>query len=95
MRFARELLAALQEEGAPLPQALPELPELAEPLSERELEVLSLIAEGLSNPEVAERLYLSTNTVRVHTSNIYAKLGVHGRMAAVSKAQALRLLPLP
>jgi LuxR family maltose regulon positive regulatory protein len=95
MRFAQELLAALQEEGAPLPPALPELPELVEPLSKRELEVLALIAEGLSNPEVAERLYLSPNTVRVHTSNIYAKLGVHGRMAAVSKAQALRLLPLP
>jgi LuxR family maltose regulon positive regulatory protein len=66
---------------------------LIEPLSERELEVLQLIAEGLSNPEIASRLYLSLNTVKVHSRNIYGKLGVHNRTQAVAKARALGVLP--
>jgi LuxR family maltose regulon positive regulatory protein len=65
---------------------------LVEPLSERELEVLQLIAEGLSNPEIAARLYLSVNTLRAHTTNIYQKLDVHSRMQAVTRARELGLL---
>ena len=64
-----------------------------EPLSERELEVLQLISEGLTNQEIAARLFLSLNTVKVHTRNIYGKLGVHHRMGAVARAKALRILP--
>lgn len=67
--------------------------DLVEPLSERELEIVQKIAEGLTNPEIAERLYLSLNTVKVHTRNIYGKLGVHNRTQAVAKARELRLLP--
>ncbi len=67
--------------------------DLIEPLSERELEILQKIAEGLTNPEIAERLYLSLNTVKVHTRNIYGKLGVHNRTQAVAKARELGLLP--
>ncbi|NIV31234.1 MAG: hypothetical protein GWN58_17590, partial [Anaerolineae bacterium] len=48
--------------------------ELVEPLSERELEVLQLIAEGLTNREIASRLFLSLHTVKAHTRNIYGKL---------------------
>jgi LuxR family maltose regulon positive regulatory protein len=66
--------------------------ELVEPLSERELEVLQLIAEGLTNPEIAARLYLSLNTVKVHTRNIYGKLGVSNRTQAVARARALGIL---
>jgi LuxR family maltose regulon positive regulatory protein len=65
---------------------------LIEPLSEREIEVLQLIAEGLTNREIANRLYLSLNTVKVHTRNIYGKLGVNHRTKAVAQAQRLGLL---
>jgi LuxR family maltose regulon positive regulatory protein len=66
--------------------------EWIEPLSERELEVLQLIAEGLSRQEVAESLFLSLNTVKTHTRNIYSKLGVNNQMQAVGKARGLGLL---
>jgi LuxR family maltose regulon positive regulatory protein len=65
---------------------------LIEPLSDRELEVLNLMAEGLSNPNIARRLYLSTNTLKAHAQNIYTKLDVHSRMEAVNKARDLNLL---
>ncbi|MEJ2559207.1 MAG: response regulator transcription factor, partial [Anaerolineae bacterium] len=63
------------------------------PLSERELEVLQLIAEGLTNPEIASRLFLSLHTVKAHARNIYGKLGVHNRTGAVTRARALGVLP--
>ncbi len=66
--------------------------ELIETLSERELEVLELIAAGLTNPEIAARLYLSLNTVKVHARNIYGKLGVNNRTQAGSRARALGIL---
>jgi LuxR family maltose regulon positive regulatory protein len=67
-------------------------PVLIEPLSERELEVLGLIAQGLTNREVAARLFLTLNTVKVHTRNIYGKLDVHSRTEAVARARNLGLL---
>ena len=65
---------------------------LVEPLSERELEVLHLIAAGQKNQEVADALVISLNTVRYHTKNLYGKLGVHKRTQAVAKARALGVL---
>jgi len=67
--------------------------DLVEPLSERELEVLQLVAEGLTNREIAARLFLSPNTVKAHTRNLYGKLGVHSRTHAVARARALGILP--
>jgi LuxR family maltose regulon positive regulatory protein len=69
-----------------------EVSEIVESLSERELEVLELIAEGLTNQEVATRLYLSLHTIKVHARNIYAKLGVKNRTQAVAKGKALGIL---
>jgi LuxR family maltose regulon positive regulatory protein len=63
-----------------------------EPLSGRELEVLQLIAEGLSRQEIASQLVLSLNTVKTHARNIYSKLGVNNQMQAVGKARGLGLL---
>lgn len=65
---------------------------LAEPLSERELEVLHLMATGLSNQEIAQRLYISLNTVRTHTKNINTKLNVHSRTQAAARAKELGIL---
>lgn len=68
-------------------------PVLIRSLSERELEVLQLIAEGLSNREIAQGLYLSLNTVKGHTRKIYSKLGVKSRTQAVAKAREEGILP--
>jgi LuxR family transcriptional regulator, maltose regulon positive regulatory protein len=65
---------------------------LAEPLTAREREVLHLIAEGLSNQELAARLHLSPQTVKVHTRNIYSKLGVASRTQAVARGRELGVL---
>jgi LuxR family transcriptional regulator, maltose regulon positive regulatory protein len=64
---------------------------LAEPLSARELDVLQLLGTDLDGPDIARRLFVSLNTVRTHTKNIYAKLGVNNRRAAVRRAQELGL----
>ena len=68
--------------------------QLIERLSEREIEVLQLIAGGFSNQEIANKLYLSLNTVKVHTRNIYGKLCVNNRTSAVTKAQALGIISI-
>ena len=65
---------------------------LVEPLSEREIEVLQLIAEGLTNQEISSRFFISMNTVKAHTRNIYAKFSVKSRTQAVAKARTLGLL---
>jgi LuxR family transcriptional regulator, maltose regulon positive regulatory protein len=61
-------------------------------LSERELEVLRLVAAGLSNPQIAEQLFLSVGTVKRHVYNIYGKLEVTGRVEAITRARELKLL---
>jgi LuxR family maltose regulon positive regulatory protein len=87
--YARRLLAAATgtEPGAPARQAL------VDPLSERELDVLRLLGTELGGPAIARELTVSLNTMRTHTKNIYAKLGVTNRRAAVRRAADLSLLP--
>ena len=62
-------------------------------LSARELEVLQLIAEGLSNQEIAARLFVSLNTIKTHSSRIFEKLDVKRRTQAIEKAKRLNLIP--
>ena len=70
---------------------LPQQP-LLDPLSERELDVLSLLARGASNQEIAQELEVALNTVKHHMSNILSKLGASNRTQAVVEARALGLL---
>jgi LuxR family maltose regulon positive regulatory protein len=88
--FVSRLLAATAAADAALP--MPPAQALVEPLSERELEILRLIAAGRSNPEIAELLYLSLNTVKWHAKNLYSKLNVGSRIEAVARGQELKLL---
>jgi LuxR family maltose regulon positive regulatory protein len=93
--YVRKLLAAFpgtKPEKAAVNQTKTSDVDWIEPLSDRELEVLQLIASGLSRPEIAEKLFLSTNTVKTHARNIYSKLGVNNQMQAVGKARGLGLL---
>lgn len=89
--YAGLLLAVFPEvdSGQPMHPSV----EIVEPLSAREVEVLEHIAEGLSNKEIAVKLHISLNTVKVHCSNIYGKLGVKSRTQAVAKAKTVGILP--
>ena len=94
--YVRRLLAAFPVDEpmrVDLKRTEADQSELVEPLSERELEVLQLIAEGLTNQEIATRLFLSLNTVKTHTRNIYGKLNVHRRTQAIARSKELGLLP--
>jgi len=62
-------------------------------LSKRELEVLQLMAEGLSNLQIAERLFISLNTIKTHSSKIFEKLEVQRRTQAVEMARKLKIIP--
>lgn len=93
LEYCGRLLAAFPEAVPGRSSSKMQAEELMEPLSERELEVLHLIAEGLSNMEIAQRLYLSINTVKGHTRNIYGKLQVNSRTQAVARARTLAILP--
>lgn len=86
--YVGRLLGA-SSEGAP---RSPVSQALVDPLSERELDVLRLLASDLSGPEIARELMVSLNTMRTHTKSIYAKLGVSNRRAAVRCAGDLHLL---
>jgi len=91
--FARRLLTAFEDRHRS--QLNPTPDGLIDPLSERELEVLKYLDSFLSAPEIAERMVVSTNTVRTHIKNIYIKLGVHGRTEAVQQGRELGLIQLP
>jgi LuxR family transcriptional regulator, maltose regulon positive regulatory protein len=86
--YVRRLLAAVSgtEHNGPTEQ------DLIEPLSERELDVLRLLGTELDGPAIARELMVSLNTMRTHTKNIYAKLAVTNRRAAVRRAAELDLL---
>jgi LuxR family maltose regulon positive regulatory protein len=93
--YVARLLAAFPTAATaalPPPQLVESLPE---PLTERELEVLRLMATGLTYDEVAQRLVVSLNTVRFHVKGVYGKLGVDRRMAAIERATALGILQDP
>jgi LuxR family maltose regulon positive regulatory protein len=89
VHYLRKLLAALERDasGAELLAT-----GLAEPLSERELEVLALIAAGKTNRRIATELFVSVGTIKTHVNNLYRKLDAHSRTQAVAKARELNLL---
>jgi LuxR family maltose regulon positive regulatory protein len=91
--YVNRLVAAFEaekKESVPVPQ-IPDSQPLVEPLTPREIEVLRLICEGLSNREIAERLTVTLNTVKKHSSHIYGKLGVTSRAQAIVRAGELGL----
>ena len=93
--YARKLMDAIDagtmesEDGSYQPTT----ESFVEPLSQRELEVLRLIAQGLSNREIGERLFLALDTVKGHNRRIFGKLLVQRRTEAVAKARSLGILP--
>jgi DNA-binding CsgD family transcriptional regulator len=95
--YLRRVIRACGEQsigpGRAGPGQRPNSQGLLDPLSERELEVLRLLATELNGPQLARHLSVSLNTLRTHTKNIYAKLGVSSRRAAVRRAAELDLLP--
>ena len=91
--YVGKLLAAIEHEKQKHPQQLVfDAQPLIEPLSPRELEVLQLIALGLSNDEIGKRLFLALDTVKGHNRRIYDKLQVQRRTEAVARARELGLL---
>ena len=88
--YASKLLAAFKSDRTGVGSQKPQ--NLVEPLSEREIEVLQLVALGLSNREIGDRLFLALDTIKGHNRNIYGKLGVKKRIKAVEKARELGLL---
>jgi LuxR family maltose regulon positive regulatory protein len=91
--YVDKLLAAFtQLVTAPKSAIIHQKLDMIEPLSERELEVLKLLRTDLNGPEIARELVVSLSTMRTHTQNIYAKLGVNNRRAAVHRAEELDLL---
>lgn len=95
--YARRLLDAFAAAGKPASgrQTTPVADGLVEPLSDRELDVLRLLATDLDGPAIARELVVSLNTLRTHTRHIYGKLGVTSRRAAVRRAEQLNLLARP
>lgn len=93
--YVNRLLSAFQDDQPQVPtagqEALQEHPYL-EPLTDRELEVLRLVADGMTNKQVAETLVLAVGTVKKHLKNVYDKLDVHSRTQAVARARELRIL---
>jgi len=85
--FLGALLAAFGGQGSPARRT-----GLVEPLTERELVVLRLLAAGRSNAEMASELFVEQSTVKTHLIHLYSKLGVHSRTQAVARARALGLL---
>ena len=89
--YINELLAAFENKEKFRPSSPIQQP-LVEPLSDREIEVLQCIAEGMSNKEIARELIISPGTVKKHLNNIYTKLNVHSRTQALARAKELQLM---
>ena len=92
--YCEKLLAVFAAEGHPIETETSPAPaqSLVDPLTKREMEILSLIATGLKNKEIAATLFISLNTVHYHTKNLYSKLGVNSRTQAITRAKELNLL---
>jgi LuxR family maltose regulon positive regulatory protein len=95
--FANRVVAAFAESSGTAAGRVSEVrisqpPELVEPLTDRELEVLALLPSHLSSSEIADRLYIATSTARTHIKNVYGKLAVHSRDEAVQRARDLGLI---
>jgi LuxR family maltose regulon positive regulatory protein len=86
------LLAAITQETKEHPVEMDKISGLVEPLSEREMDVLKLLAHGCSDKKIAETLVIARETVHKHLKNIYGKLDVHSRTEAVARARQLNLL---
>jgi len=84
--YITKLLLAFNAPAALGPSAL------IEPLTGREIEVLRLVADGMSNPEIASKLFLSVGTVKTHVKHIYGKLAVDDRVKAASRARELGII---
>ena len=84
-RVHATLLAAAS--ASPVPATLARAPDPPDGLTQREVEILGLITQGLTNPEIAGRLYLSNHTVKTHINRIFAKTGSRDRVAAIGYAQ--------
>jgi ATP/maltotriose-dependent transcriptional regulator MalT len=94
--YVRQILAAfpgIKSKQVVFSKAQMDQSELIEPLSEREIDVLRLIAGGLTNQKIAARLFLSPNTVKAHVRNIFGKLGINNRTQAAIKARELGVIP--
>jgi LuxR family maltose regulon positive regulatory protein len=93
--YVRQLLSACSMpvvEQLAVSQTITPPSQLIDPLSQREIEVLQLIASGLTNQDIADQLYLSLHTVKVHAHNIFSKLAVKNRTQAVAQAKVLGIL---
>jgi LuxR family maltose regulon positive regulatory protein len=86
------LLDAFRTEGLSSIEQPHDTSSLSRPLSDRELEVLRLIAAGLSNPEIAEHLFLSVGTIKRHVHNLFIKLDVTNRVNALERARSRKIL---
>jgi LuxR family maltose regulon positive regulatory protein len=94
--YAIRLLSQFNSEPQPIPTAQAKASptgNLVEPLSQRELEVLHLMALGRTNQEIARQIIVAPGTVKAHTANIYRKLDVANRTEAVARARQLGILP--
>jgi LuxR family maltose regulon positive regulatory protein len=102
VKYVGQIMAAFRKEGSlimptasdaqPAAPHPPRHPHLDEILSNREREVLTLLAQRMRNKEIAEKLFISPETVKRHTINIYGKLNVHTRREAAAKAEAMGIL---
>jgi len=93
--YVNQILAAFDQEKTQPPFPAPPSvtpPPLIEPLTGRELDVLALLAQRLTDREIAQRLVISPHTVKTHTKNIFTKLNVHSRHQAAARARELALL---
>ena len=94
LSYVDKILAAFSQPARALPQSAitNQVSEIIEPLTDRELEILRLIAEGKSNTEISQQLYLALSTVKGHNLRIFNKLQVQNRTEAVARARELGLL---
>ena len=91
-QFVERLLSAFESRRKPTPEPSKGTETLIEPLSERELQVLQLLAQGCADKQIAGKLVISRETVHKHLKNIYEKLSVHRRTEAIARASELGLL---